>query len=131
MPISDNALTLRVDSDGALTATSIYPLDIRGTPISGMAVYINVPVVDTATDQTLAAYIRASTASDPATTDQIVGQLTGLEGAAGQYVIPFSTNKRSIELELAVGGTSPDFSLVEAYLVQNVQHPWTRQTEWE
>jgi hypothetical protein len=131
MPISDNALTLRLASDGNLTATAIFSLDLRGTPIEGLAVYVIVPVVDTATDQTLDAYIRASTASDPATTDQIVGQMADLEQAAGEYVIPFTTNKRSIELELAVAGTSPNFSEVEAYLIHNVQKAWSRETNFE
>jgi hypothetical protein len=129
MPTKDANLVLRATSDAGLTATAVFAKDIGGTPLSGLAVQIYVPAVDTATDATLSAVIRHSTASDPATTDQIIAQLNGLEAATGFYYVPFSTWKRSIELELIVGGTSPDFSIVLADIVEP-QQPWRRNVEF-
>lgn len=125
----DANLFLRQSSDGALSATAIYSADIGGTPMRGMAFAVYVPVVDTATDQTLDAIIRASTASDPATTDVEIGRLSDLEQASGWYHIPFSTNKRSVELELVVAGTSPNFSTVLVAIVEP-QFAWSRGVEF-
>lgn len=129
MPTLDANLRLRQTSDGALAATAIFPADIGGTPLKGMAARVYVPVVDTATDATLDVIIRASTASDPATTDQEIGRMSDLEQATGFYFVPFSTPKRSIEVELVVGGTSPDFSIVLVDLVEP-QHRWSRGVEF-
>lgn len=128
MPIHDTSFTGRLASDGALAATAIYSFDLGGpTPLRGMAFEIYVPVVDTATDATLSARVRHSTASDPATTDQVIAEKSLLDQGTGFYYVPFQTNRRSVELELVVGGTSPDFSAVTAHLVLFPFDDWDRQ----
>jgi hypothetical protein len=117
----DANLQLRYTSDAELTATVIYETEIFQTPLEGLAYEVYVPVVDTATDATLDVKIRASTASTVATTDSEIAGRTDLEQATGWYHIPFSTNKRTVEIELVVGGTSPDFSNVLVYITQAQQ----------
>ncbi len=129
MPTLDANLRLRQTSDGVLTATAVFSADLGGTPLRGMAARAYVPVVDTATDAALSMRIRASTASDPATTDQIIAEMNLLDQGAGHYFLPFSTPKRSIEVELVVGGTSPDFSIVLLDIVEP-QHAWRRTVEF-
>ena len=121
----DANLQLRFTSDGVLAATVIYEYEIFQTPLEGMAFEVYVPVVDTATDATLDVKIRASTASTVATTDSEIAGQTDLEQATGWYHVPFSTRKRTVEIELVVGGTSPDFSNVLVYIT-GAQQVWAR-----
>jgi hypothetical protein len=131
MPVYDASFTSRETSDGALAATAVVgPFDIGGTPLRGMAFQVYVPVVDTATDATLSVRVRASTASTPATTDQIISEKSLLDQGTGFYYVPFTTRKRSVSAELVVGGTSPDFSAVTLHLVDYPFHEWTRTTEF-
>lgn len=131
MPVIDTLLPSRETSDGALTATAVIgAFDIGGTPLRGMAFKVYVPVVDTATDATLSARVRHSTASDPATTDQVIAEKSLLDQGTGIYYVPFTTRKRSVEIELVVGGTSPDFSAVTVHLVDYPFQEWTRTTEF-
>lgn len=128
MPIHDANFTGRLASDGALAATAIYEFDLQGpTPLRGMAFEIYVPVVDTATDATLSARVRHSTASTVATTDQVIAEKSLLDQGTGFYYVPFQTNKRAVEVELVVGGTSPDFSAVTLHLVNYPFDNWDRQ----
>lgn len=129
MATVDELLRLRLTSDGALTTTAVYSADIEGTPLKGLAFQVYVPVVDTATDATLSARVRASTASDPATTAEVIAERSLLDQGTGFYLVPFSTWKRSVECELVVGGTSPDFSAVTLAIVEP-QHDWRRGVEF-
>ncbi len=124
-PARDANLMLRQTSDGNLTETAVVgPVEIEGTPIKGLAVRISCPSAFTGTSPTLVAYVRSSTSTDPSTTDPIVGEKTIT--AYGDYIIPIVTNHRSVDVELAVSGTSPNLGAVEVGIVENVGWPWDR-----
>lgn len=130
MGIRDNDLIVRAASDGMVTGTSTYNLDLHGTPLGGLALHVYVPAVTTSDSMALKVTIRASTASAPATTDDTIAERTGMEAATGEYVIPFSTNKRSVQFEIvASGNDSPNFSQVLMW-VDEPQHVWHRNVEF-
>lgn len=131
-PTIDDALDLSpASTDLPLQATKVSaaPVEINSTPLEGLAVAVYIPAVAGATDTTLSIYVRASTTSTPSTTSPIVGYRDGIT-AAGTYIVPFNTNKRSVYVEYTVAGTSPDFSTVQAYIVQNVGQDWTREVNF-
>ena len=130
MGLRDNNLIVRAASDGMLTGTSTYTLDLHSTPLEGLALHVYVPAVTTSDSMFLEVIVRASTASAPATTDARIAGMEGLDAAAGEYVIPFSTNKRSVMFEFVPsGGDSPNFSEVLAW-VDKPQHVWHRNVEF-
>lgn len=116
--LKDANLILRTSSNGVLDSdTTLSVVDLKGTPISGLALEVVVPaaVGETSDPATLDIYIRASSSSNPDSNEQIASskQIT----AAGVYMIPFSTKKRYIEVFLNIGGTCTDFSYVEVGMV--------------
>ena len=127
MPITDTNLRVRATSDGAMTVTTVTSsIEIFGTPVAGMALVVAISAIAGAAagTDTLGVIIRASTSTDPATTDRIVGQLTAIPGSDGvaTYTIPFATNKRSVDVEFTVNGTtseSPSWTL-DAWVTLNV-----------
>lgn len=123
MPVSDANLILR-SGTAVLTADSILAVkDIKMTPIKGDALFLIVPKA-AGTSPRLAVYVRASSSSNPDSTETVTmrNDIT----AAGEYIVPFVTNKRYIEVFLDVSGTSPNFSKVKVYLTLNVGREWKR-----
>lgn len=132
--VKDAALIVRASSDGALAyngtaGVDLGPFDIGGTPLRGMSLVVNIPstIVDT---PVLQVNVHASTTSAAATTDVIVASRTGMVADA-EYIIPFSTRKRSVKFDfLVTGSTSASFSAVTAAIVLGHGHDWTRTVEF-
>ena len=103
-------------------------VEVEGTPLNGLAVQINVMATGVSTVPTLTAIVHASTAVGVTTDDEIVGQSPAIL-VAGEYIVPFVTDKRYILVEYALTGAatdSPNFSDVQAYVIENVGHEWSR-----
>lgn len=128
MPTRDASLpcppsTLPLIANGNSTV-----VEIEGTPLNGLAVQLNIFAVSVSTVPTLKAYVHASTAVGVTTDDEIVGQSPAIL-VAGEYIIPFTTEKRYILVEYALTGAatdSPNFSDAQAYVISNVGHEWSR-----
>lgn len=135
MPVRDANLVVRATTDGALAygaAGADLPaggLDIEGTALQGMALHVIIP--DTMTGSVvLQINVHASTASTAATTDTIVASRSGMTYGA-EYIIPFSTHKRSVIFDfLATGNTSGSFSIVLAWVTLQFGQDWTRTVEF-
>lgn len=135
MPIQDTNLLLRATSDGAMTVTTVTSsVDIYGSPIKGNCVDLVITALAGTMDttDTLDVIVRGSTATDPATTDPVVGERTGIKGSDSllEYIIPFTLQPgmRSIDVEFAVNGgvsDSPSWT-VDAWVTLNVGHDWKR-----
>ena len=135
MTIRDNALIVRATSDTGLAATANYEVELNGTGLEGLSLCVYIPSTDSATDQSLAIYIYASTASTVATTDPIIAQLVKSDVTLNTlndnlFVLPFTTEKRTIEVEFLVAGTSPTYGVVLAWITHQVQHTWSRLTDF-
>jgi len=103
-------------------------LEVEGTPLHGLAVQVYVFGVSVSTVPTLMAYVHASTAVGVTTDDEIVGASPSII-AAGEYIIPFTTEKRYILVRYDLTGAatdSPNFSDAQAYVISNVGHEWSR-----
>lgn len=125
MPARDAELDVS-PSTGLTADANSSVKTINGTPIHGLAVAVHVNAVSGSTPA-LAVYVRASTSTAAPTTDSsIAGQRTGIN-AAGTYIVPFVAPKaRAILVEYIVSGSTPNFSDVSAYIVENVGADWTR-----
>ncbi len=137
--IRDTSLDVSPSSLPLVGNANSAVLEIEGTPISGMALRLNVGANMASTVPTLQVFIRASTSTAPTTDDQVVGQSEVISCPAsaaaftGEYIIPFSTPKRSVLVEYVVTGAatdSPSYSSVEAYIVENVGATWSRLTNF-
>jgi hypothetical protein len=123
MPTTDNSLIIRDTTDGALAGNTEEKvttgiLDIRGTPSKGMEIFVTLPSTPGGS-QALQVNVFGSTASVAATTDLMItsyGPLT----TAGNYYVPFITNKRSIEVVNVTSGGTVSWGIVLERLVLNV-----------
>lgn len=130
-PIRDANLVVRSATEGTFAADTVISVDLEGTPLGGMALYVNVPVSTSGCNPTISIDIHASTASAAATTDGIIAARATIIEEGGQYVVPFSTRKRSVAFAFRIGGTSsPTFSAFTADIILNVGHDWTRTVEF-
>lgn len=126
MPARDSEHNLSPSSYPVIADANSAVETIYGTPITGLALQVNVFAVS-GSSPTLDIYVHASTSTgDPTTDSHVAGQFKGI-AAAGEYIIPFvAPNSRAILVEYDVGGTSPNFSELEAYIIENVGGTWTR-----
>jgi len=131
-PVRDTNLMLRQTSDGNLTASAtLTAKEINGTFAKGMALQINAPTAFTGTSPTLTVSIYGDTdASSGATSDDSLIATVAPITAYGEHIIPFSTPKRSVVVELTVAGTSPNLGAVEVGIVENVGKAWSRGIEF-
>lgn len=131
-PVRDTNLMLRQTSDGDLTATAtLTAKQIEGTFAKGMALQINAPTAWTGTSPTLTITMHGDTDnSSGATSDDAKIATFEVITAYGEYILPFSTPKRSIVVELTVAGTSPNLGALEIGIVENVGKAWSRGIEF-
>jgi len=128
MPTRDSNLTVRSITETFL-ADTIISVDLGGTPIHGMALYLRLGTGVQGSVPTVTVDIHASTTSAAASTDVIIASRSGMTAGA-EYVIPFSTRKRAVAFAFRIGGGStPGFSSVLADIVLQVGHDWTRTIE--
>jgi len=134
-PIVDTSYHVRAGSDGTLddSTNCVISQEIFGTGVKGLALYVYVPSAVTGCVPTLTITVHASTTSAAATTDELIAQraINETSGVGKAYVIPIFTKKRSVCFAFDVSGaSSPAFSQVDAWLVQNHGLDWERRPEW-
>lgn len=146
-PVRDANLDLSpYASDLPLIATNVLSedtVDLEGTPLTGLAVRLNVgyTVTNTAVlTGTLNVVIHAASSTPVSSSDPIVGQLDAAiiassetAGYTVEKIIPFTTAYRYVRAEFAVttvASDSPAWSQVEAFIVENVGLDWTRQVNF-
>jgi len=128
MPTRDASLPCGPSTVPLVANGNSTVVEVEGTPLHGLAVQLNVMATGVSTVPTLTAIVHASTGSTVTTDDEIVGQSPAIL-TAGEYIIPFTTEKRYILVEYALTGAatdSPNFSDAQAYVVENVGHEWSR-----
>jgi len=113
MSVKDANLYVRTAA--ALTADSVQPIVTLkgGTGLEGMAVLVQVPSVvgKTSVTRNLVVSIRASSSSNPETTEEIArGKAIT---AAGTYAIPFVSDKPYFEInaDVTVGTSGGSFGV--------------------
>jgi len=127
MATKDANLQLRFTSDGSLNSDGFTSSELRlkGAPLEGYAVEVMVPAEGGATDRTLDIYIFGATATGVTSASGLLAQ-TPVQlvdtTAIGTHIIPFNLpdGYEYIVLKMDTGGTSVDFSVVLAYVVENV-----------
>ena len=128
MPVRDTNLGVSPSTVPLVANGNSAVKEIEGTPLRGMAVQVNVFATGVSTVPTLTVIVHASTSTAPTTDDEIVGQSPAIL-VAGEYIVPFFTEKRSILVEYSLTGAAtdtPNFSDVEAYIVPQVGAEWSR-----
>ncbi len=130
----DNKLIIRSETEGDAVggATDIYYLELNGTGLNGLALLINVPGTTSGCVPLLTVNVYASSTSAAASTDTLIAAYGPIAESTTekQYILPFSTNKRSVAFRFDVAGAStPTFSDPSAWIVQGTQY-WTRETEF-
>lgn len=141
-PVRDTNLNLSPQaSDLPLIATNVLgqEVDLEGTPLTGLAVRLNVGYTagNTAVlTGTLNVVIHGASSSGVASSDPIVGQLDApiimsseTAGYTEEHIIPFTTSYRYVRAEFAVttvASDSPAWSQVDAYITENVGLDWDR-----
>lgn len=133
MPIRDSQLLVRMLSDGILAGTDsaeVYPtggLDIEGSYNNALYVILPTP---TGTTPVLQINVLAATTSTCDSTGTLIASRGGIN-AAGEYVIPFYTRKRSVCFEFDMTSASGQFSAVIAsWVTLNHEVDWTRVGEF-
>lgn len=134
MPTRDSSLEVRAATAGALAYAAAgvsLPaggLDIWGTPLKGMALYVRIPATVTGTPLlTITVYAGSDTTISSAS--EKIAIRSGLTAGA-EKVIPFSTHKRYVLFEfLITGDTAGSFSAVTADVVLNVGQDYTRDLD--
>lgn len=147
MPVRDTNLNLSPNaSDLPLIATNVLSantIEINGTPVTGLAVRLNVGYTlgNTAVKTgTLNVVIHAASSTPVTSSDPIVGQLDApiimsseTAGYTVENIIPFTTNYRYVRAEFAVTTVttdSPAWSVVDAYITENVGLAWDRNVNF-
>uniref|UniRef100_A0A6M3KSI2 Uncharacterized protein n=1 Tax=viral metagenome TaxID=1070528 RepID=A0A6M3KSI2_9ZZZZ len=133
MPTKDAELAVRSTSDGSMDSDGFTSAEfvLRGAPMEGYALEVDVPAEGGGTDRTLDIFINAATATGVTSGSALVGQTSKQlvdTTAKGNHIIPFNlpVGHDYVKIKMDVGGTSPDFSVVLASIVQNVGTSWTR-----
>jgi len=135
MPIRDSSLTLFVTSDALIfggtdqTGYDPTPLDIEGTVLTGMALHLIIPQIVGAPE--LSVFVRANSTST-ATTDSgspVIASRTNIV-AAGEYIVPFSTRKRTVLFDFVTTSASGTMSNPVAWVTLPVNQDWTRTVEF-
>ena len=135
-PIRDTNLVV-LTGDSVLSVANpgdtIVPtagLEIEGTKLSGMALHLILPVAGGATPEMTVNVFGSSTSTiTSASTYLLIASRAGLS-AAGEYVIPFSTNKRTIAFTFVFTSASGNFSKAKAWVTLDYNQDWTRVPEW-
>lgn len=131
-PIRDANLIV-LTGDSVLSGTNpggviAQSFDMEGTVLKGMALHVVLPAAGGATP-VMTINVYASTASAAATTDKIIASRSGIN-AAGEFVVPFSTNKRSVGFEFYFTSSSGNFSKAKAWVTLDYAQDWTRTIEF-
>ena len=134
-PIVDTNFHIRAGSDGTIDASTTCVVSAElgtGTGMHGLALMVVVPISTIGCVPILTVTVHASTTSAAATTDPVIATRSLLESTKiEEYIIPFYTEKRSVCFAFDVtGGSSPTFSQVDAWIVQNVGLDWKRTVEF-
>lgn len=134
-PIRDSQLIVRTGTAILyMTAAEFAPtggLDIEGTVLEGMALHILIPTIhDTVVAPIMTVEVYANSTSACAdTTSELIAARSGI-GAVGEYIIPFSTRKRSVGFNFLGTSASGYFSNLQAWVTLNYGQDWTRTVEW-
>ena len=135
MPVRDYNLDVSPSTVPLIANGNSLAKEIRGTPINGLAVQVNVMATSVSTVPTLTVYVRGDSSTAPTTDSPILGQSSAIL-VAGEYIVPFvgvGKNAHSVLVEYVLTGAatdSPNFSDVEAYIVENVGAPWSRLVDF-
>lgn len=132
-PIRDVNNCIRATSDGATAgaSTNSAVFEFDGTPIRGLALVCHLTTAS-GTSPTVTAIVHMSTSTTAPTTDSRIVANSGVmtppaSGTYAEYITPFSApDARALLVEFVVGGTSPIFDGLEAYLTFNVGKNWDR-----
>jgi hypothetical protein len=136
MPIRDSAFALFTTSD-ALTFggtdqtgydTSGY--EIEGTGLAGLAVHLIIPQIVGA--PSLSVLVRGSSTSTITTVSATYAIIAARHDitAAGEYIIPFITNKRTVSFDFVTESASGTMSNPVAWVTLNYGVDWTRLVEF-
>jgi hypothetical protein len=137
MPIRDANLDLSpTASDLPLIGANVLSedtLDLEGTPAKGLALRANLEWSHGSTvAPSLTLYVRAASSTPVSSSDEIVGSKTVLadtQAAQTEVIIPFITSKRYVRCGYETDGAasdSPSWSVVEAFVTENVGREWDR-----
>jgi|GEM_PF-4563898 len=132
MPARDYNLAVSPSSVPVIADGNSAVKELRGTPLTGLAVQVNVFATGVSTVPTLTVYVHGDTTTAPTTDSPILGQSPAIL-LAGEYIVPFTGNVKAILVEYALAGAatdSPNFSDVEAYVIENVGLGWSRAVDW-
>lgn len=132
MPIKDKNLVVRSATVGVFVASvpeHYHINDINSTTLRGLALKILIAATATGAP-TFLTRIHGSTASVGATTDPVIASRTGMTKGA-EYIVPFSTSKRSLTIFFDQdSSTTTAFSIIAAYLTEPVAQDWKRTVEF-
>lgn len=131
-PVFDHALMFFSTGDLAATSTTSGALKIRTTPVSGMAVRINVPGTHTTT-KTLQAVVLVS--ADNSTyvkyaSGYQAGTITLAAATPKELIVPIITSYKYVKLELTPAGGTGSLGAVKAGLVSGVGYDFSRKVDW-
>jgi hypothetical protein len=132
MPIHDAQLIVRDTSDGVFVSSvpEVWALDLDGTDLKGLALHIRIPAAVTGSDPIFMVEIHAATTSAATTAGEIIAARTGMVKAS-EYVVPFSTYKRSVAFMFDVtSSTTTAFSIITADVIQPLGQKWNRIPEF-
>jgi len=129
MPTFDANLMTRTTGDLTQSESS-SGVEIRGTPIHGMAAYFVLPsTVGTTTDVLPRVWV-----SDDDSTYVLAASYPGgaQSWASGgkEFVVAFVSDKKYVKTELVINGTA-NFGAAKAGIVLNVGYDWTRAVSFE
>jgi hypothetical protein len=134
--ITDTALVLFLASDavafsGTAASENKYALEIDGTPAHGMSLVFSVPSVVGTPYCSVTIYASSSTTiATTSGTYEIVSQRTEIGSAAGQYIVPFITKKRSVYFDFLMTSASGCIHAPEAWVSLDYNQDWSRIPEW-
>ena len=113
--VFDTLQMLRKTADGSLTTTGTYDgVAIYETAARGASMKVVVPAAEGSSP--LAYFVvQAADTDDDGCYNEIARSET--VGAAGEYLVGFSTQRTYVRLSVEISGQSPDFGAVQAGVV--------------
>lgn len=114
LPAFDSLMMLVKSADGSLTTTGTYDgVAVYESPVRGWAAKVVVP----AAAATTTLILEVQVADTDADGSYVTVAQSEVINAAGEYAIPFGTQKDYVRIQASVAGTTPDFGPVEIGIV--------------
>lgn len=115
--LRDASLVVRASAAFAASCGSF--LELNGTGYKGLALQVNVGA-GSGSVPTLSVFVHGSTSTTCTSASSLIAAAPTIDANGGEFLVPFHMDRaRSFYFKFDIGGTSPSFADLQAYVTQN------------